>query len=317
MLRRKSTNAEVPDSAVIEHSSLEIKLGRVDRIYRPGEKVSGVVVVRAKDGWSHKGVILRVEGAAKLQLSNRSLGLFESMSTMKPRVLINDTVEVAPPAKLPAGTSEIPFEFPLRATDGTKLHESYHGVYISVSYTIRCECNRGVMKNALEREIEFIVEVPATTTVPADPKPFTITPESLENVRAASIAAIPKFTISGKLHRQACPINLPFTGEVVIEASEAAVRSIELQLVRVESVKHPESGATAREATEIQNIQIGDGDVCRGLVVPIYMIFPRLFSCPTMSTDAFNIEFECNLIVVFADGYMVTENFPLSLFRSR
>ena len=110
MLRRKSTNAEVPDSAVIEHSSLEIKLGRVDRIYRPGEKVSGVVVVRAKDGWSHKGVILRVEGAAKLQLSNRSLGLFESMSTMKPRVLINDTVEVAPPAKLPAGTSEIPFE---------------------------------------------------------------------------------------------------------------------------------------------------------------------------------------------------------------
>ena len=87
--------------------------------------------------------------------------------------------------------------------------------------------------------------------------------------------------------------------------------------MRVESVTHPESGNTVREATEIQNIQIGDGDVCRGLVVPIYMIFPRLFSCPTMKTDGFCIEFEVNLIVVFADGYMVTENFPLTLFRSR
>ena len=74
MLRRKSSNAEVPDSAVIEHSSLEIKLGRVDRIYRPGEKVSGVVVVRAKDGWSHKGVILRVEGAANEAGSARLRG---------------------------------------------------------------------------------------------------------------------------------------------------------------------------------------------------------------------------------------------------
>ena len=47
------------------------------------------------------------------------------------------------------------------------------------------------------------------------------------------------------------------------------------------------------------------------------MIFPPLFSCPTMRTDGFTIEFEVNLIVVFADGYMVTENFPLTLYRSR
>ena len=80
-MRRSS---ETAGAGTIEHSSLEIRLGKVDRIYRPGERVSGVVVVRAKAGWSHRGVTLRVEGAAKLQLSNRSLGLFESMSTMKP-----------------------------------------------------------------------------------------------------------------------------------------------------------------------------------------------------------------------------------------
>lgn len=76
-------------------------------------------------------------------------------------------------------------------------------------------------------------------------------------------------------------------------------------------------GKTVREATEIQNIQIGDGDVCRNLVMPLYMIFPRLFTCPTMLTDSFQVEFEVNLIVVFGDGYMVTENFPIELYRGR
>ena len=149
----------------------------------------------------------------------------------------------------------------------------------------------------------------------------------------------------------------PFLSQVTIEASQAPVKSVELQLVRVETVKHPDSGNTAREATEIQNIQIGDGDVCRNLVrrggrglvntqdldartanlrahlppatrlplpgfrslkvIPLYMIFPRLFTCPTMLTELFKVEFEVNLIVVFADGYMVTENFPIVLYRGR
>ena len=42
-------------------------------------------------------------------------------------------------------------------------------------------------------------------------------------------------------------------------------------------------------ATEIQNIQIADGDISRGILVPIYMIFPRLFTCPTLSTNNFKI----------------------------
>jgi len=42
-------------------------------------------------------------------------------------------------------------------------------------------------------------------------------------------------------------------------------------------------------ATEIQNIQVADGDVCRNLPVPIYMIFPRLFTCPTLATSNFKI----------------------------
>lgn len=38
-------------------------------------------------------------------------------------------------------------------------------------------------------------------------------------------------------------------------------------------------------ATEIQNIQVADGNVCPMINIPIYMIFPRLFSCPTLLTE--------------------------------
>lgn len=42
-------------------------------------------------------------------------------------------------------------------------------------------------------------------------------------------------------------------------------------------------------ATEIQNIQIGDGDIPHNIEIPIYMIFPRLFTCPTLITPNFKI----------------------------
>lgn len=42
-------------------------------------------------------------------------------------------------------------------------------------------------------------------------------------------------------------------------------------------------------ATEIQNIQIAEGNVSTGISIPIYMIFPRLFSCSTTKTANFKI----------------------------
>ena len=170
-----------------------------------------------------------------------------------------------------------------------------------------------MMKKALHKDFEFIVEVPTIATLDHSPATFDITPESLENVNATLLAQVPKFKITGKLHRSTCSINQPFTGEAIIAESLAPVRAIELQLVRVESISV--DGTYAREATEIQNIQIGEGDVCRDMVVPIYMVFPRLFSCPTVISTMFKIEFEVNLVVVFGDGYMVTENFPITIIR--
>lgn len=43
-------------------------------------------------------------------------------------------------------------------------------------------------------------------------------------------------------------------------------------------------------ATEVQNIQIGEGNVPCGLAIPIHMVFPRLFTCPTaLITNNFKV----------------------------
>ena len=86
------------------------------------------------------------------------------------------------------------------------------------------------------------------------------------------------------------------------------------QLVRVETCKNA-SGKEGSEATEIQHIQLCDGDPPRGMGIPIYMLFPRLFVCPTVTTDSYRVEFEMNLIIKFENGYMITENFQISIYR--
>jgi hypothetical protein len=298
-----------------EFSYLEIKLHKFDRVYRPNSRVDGTVVVHAYKGWQHQGLKLVVEGKVYLNSTARGVGILDSMNSNKPISLFREETELVSPGKFIDGPTDVPFDFIVTTQSGQPLIESYHGVFVSIIYSICISCDRGVMKKGLLKEMEFIVEIPSSRIPESVPSEFNITPESLENVRKEDLAKIPNFKISGKLHRTVCPINLPFTGEVVIEICDSPIRSIELQLVRVETVITEGGSSSPREATEIQTIQIGEGNVCRNMVVPMYMVFPRLFSCPTIINTLFKLEFEVNLIVVFGDGYMVTENFPVVLVR--
>src|SRR6185369_16608210 len=95
---------------------------------------------------------------------------------------------------------------------------------------------------------------------------------------------------------------------------EVPIRSIELQLNRIEMVGGGPQQVPP-EATEIQNIQVADGNPRKGRAIPLHMIFPRLFTCPTLKTPNFTIGFELNIIVVFENRYLVAENFPITLHR--
>jgi len=63
---------------------------------------------------------------------------------------------------------QLPFEFPVEAIAGRTLTETYHGVYVTVKYTVEVEMNTtgaGLLGFAKQyrSEVEFIVEVPVRT----------------------------------------------------------------------------------------------------------------------------------------------------------
>ncbi|XP_017539305.1 vacuolar protein sorting-associated protein 26C isoform X2 [Pygocentrus nattereri] len=254
-----------------------------------------------------------MEGLVNLQLSSKSVGVFEAFyNSVKPIQLISSNIEVAKPGKVPGGKTEIPFEFPLQAKGNKMLYETYHGVFVNIQYTLRCDMRRPLLAKDLSKTCEFMLHCqPQKSKVQPTPVDFTITPETLQNVKERT--SLPKFVIRGHLDATNCVITQPLTGELVVESSEVAIKSIELQLVRVETCGCAEG--YARDATEIQNIQIAEGDVCHGLPIPIYMVFPRLFTCPTLETTNFKVEFEVNVVIVLHDDHLITENFPLKLCR--
>lgn len=52
-------------------------------------------------GQKHNGIKLAVEGAVSLQLSARSVGIFDAFySSVKPQPLVSYDIVVAPPSKL-------------------------------------------------------------------------------------------------------------------------------------------------------------------------------------------------------------------------
>ncbi|XP_022805902.1 Down syndrome critical region protein 3-like [Stylophora pistillata] len=294
-------------------ATLEIRLKRVNKIYHEGDIVKGVIVVQSRGELSHNGITLSMEGSVNLQLSAKSVGVFEAFyNSLKPIHLVNYSLEIAKPGKLPNGKTELPFEIPLKPKGNKPLYETYHGVFVNIQYYLRSEMKRPYLNKDLQSQAEFIVENKVTSKkVEVKPVEFSITPESLENVKEK--AKVPKFLVKGNLDTALCSISKPFTGELEVVNSDRPIKSIELQLVRVETCGCAEG--YSKDATEIQNIQIAEGDVCRGLRIPIYMIFPRLFTCPTLTTANFKIEFEVNVVIVLQDDHLITENFPIKIIR--
>jgi len=295
--------------------SVEFRLSRVDRVYRAGETLNGCVVVSTEGPLSHNGIQLILTGDVSLQLSTKSVGIFEAFyNAIKPIQLMSFTVQVAKAGKIPDGVTELPFEFKLEPISGQILYETYHGVYVNIQYSLQCDVFRPLLTKNLQKKLEFIMEQEVGKQTLKEVKlPFSLLPSSLEHVKKSVIEAIPDFKVSGFLTTATSHIGKPFTGEIVIDSCEAPIKSIELQLVRVETCGCADG--YAKEATEIQNIQIADGDVCRTMAMPIYMVFPRLFTCPTLAAKTFKIEFEVNLVILLENGHLITENFPIRIYR--
>ncbi|GJS94753.1 Down syndrome critical region protein 3 homolog isoform X1 [Tanacetum coccineum] len=104
------------------------------------------------------------------------------------------------------------------------------------------------------------------------------------------------FKVSGRICIQ-CLVSDPLVGDLTVEASAVPVYSIEIHLLRVESIMVGEKIAT--ETSIVQTTQIADGDVCRAMSLPIYVMLPRLLTCPTVFAGPFSIEFKVTILVTF------------------
>jgi len=296
-------------------ATIDIRVKKANKIYNEGDTVTGTIVVVSPSEIKHEGILLTMEGQVNLQLSPKNVGIFEAFyQSVKPIQICQSVIEASGPGKLPSGKVEIPFEVPLIPRANKIMYETYHGVFINIQYTLRCDLKRSFLAKDISKVAQFIVEYKEAKCEKAVSKPvdFTITPESLEG--ALDLSTIPRFKIGGTINSTICPISKPFTGQITIYNTEIPIKSVELQLVRVETCGCAEG--YARDVTEIQNIQIGEGNVMCGLPIPIYMIFPRLFTCPTLTTTNFKIEFEVNVVVVFENDHLVSENFPIILTRA-
>ncbi|TRZ02387.1 hypothetical protein DNTS_003246, partial [Danionella cerebrum] len=259
--------------------SLEIRLKRANKVYREGEHLCGLVLIQSRDALAHQGITLSLEGLVNLTLSGKSVGVFEAFyNSVKPVQLIHSSMELVKAGKLPSGRTEIPFEFHLVPKNNRELYESYHGVFINIQYMLRCDLRRSLLNKDLSKTCEFMVHCqPQKREFQPTPVDFTITPETLQNARES----LPRFLIRGRLDSSSCCITQPLTGEIQLERAEERILSVCVFVGCAEGY--------ARDATEIQNIQIAEGDVSHGLAIPIHMVFPRLFTCPTLHTHTFKI----------------------------
>ncbi|XP_003740502.1 Down syndrome critical region protein 3 homolog [Galendromus occidentalis] len=297
--------------------SLDIRLKRANKTYVEDETVSGLLVLESQSELKHDGLVIVVDGVVKMDLSPKSVGLLEALvSSVKPIPLTQCSIEVLKAGKLPSGTNQFPFEFPLKSLKANRpLFETYHGVFINIQYVIRAELKRSKLySKTVTKTQEIMLEYKPDDAERANNRPINIniSPESLQNVLDRS--RVPSFAIHGRIDSTQCKMTQPLSGVLCVEHCDTKIRSIELQLVRVETCGCAEG--YSRDATEIQNIQIGEGDVSRGVNIPIHMVFPRLFTCPTLVTSNFKIEFEVNVVIVFDDNHLITENYPIKLTRA-
>ncbi|KAJ3452179.1 vacuolar protein sorting-associated protein 26c [Anaeramoeba flamelloides] len=292
-----------------------IRLKKKNKTYTIGDNIEGVFIIYSKKPFLINSIDLNVNGVLKVRSIARNVEVFDKIyDQLIPIKGVDLDFQLNESGEIPSGKTEIPFEFPFQPLNKSFLFETYHGVYLKVIYLITIKINRkGIFPN-ITNEQEIYANLPRKKNLSPVAKTFCILPESLKNIKMENLLKIPPFKITGKIDNLLCPVNKAFTGVIKVEQCTKFVRSIELQLLRIETCGSKEIGLVT-ETTEIQNLQIADGNILNNLEIPMYIIFPRLFCCPTVITELYRIEFELNILIHFENRSLVCENFPIQLVR--
>lgn len=290
-------------------ATIKIKFDRADKYYEPGDILGGTYCFNDVQGANHSGIIMNVSGYLDTVSIIRGKYGRGPLKETERIYFLKDRKEISSSGYIEVN-KDIPFEYELEANiAGETLVETYVGVDFSIIYEVKIIILKG--SKVIEATENFHVMVRGqgideTLGKKENPLDFTIDPSSLDG---SSITAVPKFLFEGRITSANCCITEPFDGTIVVKESELEIKSVEVQLVRCETFEDKTN------ATEVQNIQVADGDVIRNLEIPLYMLFPIVYSSPTKIHSKFKIEFQINIIVIFLNGYQLTENFAIRLYR--
>uniref|UniRef100_A0A2P2JXS3 Vacuolar protein sorting-associated protein 26C n=2 Tax=Rhizophora mucronata TaxID=61149 RepID=A0A2P2JXS3_RHIMU len=317
-------------------STMELKLSRSNRIYRPSEPVEGKIVIKSPSSFSHYGIRLTANGSVNLQVRGGSAGVIESFyGVVKPISILNKSLEIRPAGKIGSGTTEIPFSIILKQPGEENLerfYETFHGTNINIQYLITVDVARGYLHKSKSTTLEFIIESDKDALLdrPVSPEMviFYVTQDTQRHPLLPELKS-GGFRVTGRLSTQ-CSLLDPIGGELTVETSAVPIHSIDIHLLRVESILLGEKIVT--ETSLIQTTQIADGDVCHNRTLPIYVILPRLLTCPTILAGPFSIEFKLSIVVSFKSElsklqkksdprtprlWLAMETLPLELVRAR
>ncbi|XP_057472987.1 uncharacterized protein LOC130761499 [Actinidia eriantha] len=316
--------------------SVELKLSRSNRIYRPNESLEGKIVTKLSSSISHSAIRLTLNGSVNLQVRGGSAGVIESLyGVLKPIPILNKIVEVRSSGRIGSGTTEIPFSVSLKRPGDEnleKMYETFHGANISIQYLITVEILRGYLHKSLSATMECIIESEKANLPDQPLSPEMVIFYMTQDTQRHSLLPELKsggFRVSGKICTQ-CSLSDPINGELTVEASAVPLRSIDIHLLRVESILVGERIIT--ETSLIQTTQIADGDVCHNMTLPIYILLPRLLTCPTIYAGPFSIEFKVSIVITFQSElskshpksdpktprlWLAMESVPLELVRTK
>ncbi|XP_038687230.1 vacuolar protein sorting-associated protein 26C isoform X2 [Tripterygium wilfordii] len=229
----------------------------------------------------------------------------------------------------------IPFSVALRQCGEESMerfYETFHGSNISIQYLVTVDILRGYLHKSLSTTMEFIIQSDKAELLNRTVSPeiviFYITQDTQRHPLLPELRS-GGFRVTGKMSTQCC-LSDPISGELTVEASAVPIRSIDIHLLRVESILLGEKIVT--ETSLIQSTQIADGDVCRNMTLPIYVILPRLLTCPTALAGPFSIEFKVTVVINFESKlskvqskfdpttprlWLAMESLPLELVRTK
>ncbi|KAK9211985.1 hypothetical protein WN943_001364 [Citrus x changshan-huyou] len=263
-------------------STVEIKLSRSNRIYRPSEPLQGKIVIKSSSSIFHYGIHLTVNGSANLQVRGGSAGVVESLyGVIKPIKILKKSQEIRTSGRIGSGTTEVPFSMNLKQHGEENLerfYETFHGADINIQYLVTVDIMRGYLHKSLSATVEFIVE--------------TDKADLLER---------------------------PVSPEMVVF------------YITQDTQRHPLLPELKSGLLVFSSLAVADGDVCRNMTLPIYVILPRLLTCPTVLAGPFSVEFKVSVVISFRSElsklhkksdpttprlWLAMETLPLELVRT-